>query len=1551
MSLLGNNYNGSAMPLGSNGNNSSMMSTTTSSNQGMIMPIMQPSMPIITNGNANLINNIDNKMVNIKKEDDNSTQHHHHHHQHHQHTGGDDGDDNGHHKHGHHDHNKTTHNKHNHHNHQHDKKESGKKDSLTTMSSTAVETSSSSSSSSSSSAAEKHKEIEEKKNTKTATKQTRRGNKRKRDHKHKSHKHKKSKRSKKYDDDDDDEDEDDNDDDDEDSSSSSDSDEDDESSSSESDDSDSDSDDDSVLDKKKMKLMLMNIIQGGYGKSMFGEFLNPTPTHVHLPQLTTSLTSTSTASATSTSSTSSSVNTTKNKKKKVDKPKEMKDELPYIYLKFVGSDGPNFFMKNNVATLGRDKTCQFRIAERTLRSKVLTIICKPRKEIYVVPAKDQAISIDDVPVTSGICRVRWGQKISFSTGNLFSFILVASNKLFNDEELSPSYDDFYEVNKKYIIEKEPPSPEQTQEKKTNTSKTVDYDSLFDGNFTPFNRRVPFQSKFHPIKSTLETNNDPEPVIAVVPAPAPATATATAAAPVSETAAQDNNKNVKKPTETKVDEEHAAENNENNSNVSLYDDIKWPLDYYFDDMKDPAKSQAPPPAAIPDVEMEDTKKPANPNADIETCFKVIKEQLIEIFSKNVIPPEAITESLGSFSYYLNKTVQQLLVNSAYLYLERPNFARIAAGLKTLTRTVLLCAPEGTELYQEALGKALAKHFNASVLTVGRDDFTHNVVKFVDGKAILKCRPYGKSASLLENTTTTNADGSSIYDNDNFYDEDNESHTSFPKVGDRIIYNRSGTLGMHPDKSRTKDGPEDGARGTVVLQFSYTKRVGIQFDKEFPLGSTLGGFSKEGCGAFVETRYIEHEDSKMCTEQLVLEAVGEVLSAAPQRPTVVLVKEPISLFERSASLPTSLKQLINKVESEKLPVIFFALNSNKEWKKYKSIISSGGSSSSSSSSSAHSGPFGSGGISASALLGSSISAAIGGTSIPLKQASSLFGEQSGAPTKTVYIGSRASAFDAVGSAGKAKKSDLGKNTLEDRFRCLAQLFPTSIEVKAPTESIELSHWRDRIANDTFKIKLRANKETIERVQDKLSVQVIGDVTSIPEMNNTLFTKDEMSQIIAHAISDYLQNSSDSVSPSSSSTSKTTPPQSPSSSQQQSQPGSPTKTQPKQRLLIPLKCFSTGLKIVMNSKPDKAKSLISTVSISNDFERTILSDVITPEESNVRFKDVGALDDVKKLLYETVMLPLQRPELFRRGNLAKPTKGILLFGPPGTGKTLIARAIATESGANFISITPSSVTSKYVGDSNKLIKAVFSLAAKIAPTVIFVDEVDSLLSSRSNSNENDVTRKIKNEFMACWDGLRTNQTERVIVLAATNRPMDLDDAVLRRLSRRILVDLPDTANREKILRIILKDEDLEDNFDFGDLAKKTVGYSGSDLRNLCIAAAQRPLREFLQKEKEEEEEEKRKKKEGAEHAGEHEDKSEEDEASKVMLDPPSPMSKAYWKKKSDPNVLRKLNAKDFDESIQKVGKSVSDDAPSLKALRKWNQEFGDGNKVAIPQFSYYN
>ncbi|RLN35210.1 hypothetical protein C2845_PM03G15880 [Panicum miliaceum] len=343
-----------------------------------------------------------------------------------------------------------------------------------------------------------------------------------------------------------------------------------------------------------------------------------------------------------------------------------------------------------------------------------------------------------------------------------------------------------------------------------------------------------------------------------------------------------------------------------------------------------------------------------------------------------------------------------------------------------------------------------------------------------------------------------------------------------------------------------------------------------------------------------------------------------------------------------------------------------------------------------------------------------------------------------------------------------------------------------------------------------------------------------------------------------------------------------------------------------------------IQSDPKKKSTKKSLKDVATENEFEKRLLTDVIPPDEIGVTFEDIGALENVKETLKELVMLPLQRPELFTKGQLMKPCKGILLFGPPGTGKTMLAKAVATEAGANFINISISSIASKWFGEGEKYVKAVFSLASKISPSVIFVDEVDGMLGRRENPGEHEAMRKMKNEFMVNWDGLRTKAKERVLVLAATNRPFDLDEAVVRRLPRRLMVNLPDAPNRRKILGVILAKEDLAADVDLDALANLTDGYSGSDLKNLCITAAHGPIREILEREKKE-------------------------RALAEAENRPAPPH-------CSSSDVRSLKYSDFKHAHEQVCASISSDSNNMNELIQWNDLYGEGGSRQKTTLSYF-
>ncbi|PKA63375.1 Katanin p60 ATPase-containing subunit A1 [Apostasia shenzhenica] len=332
-------------------------------------------------------------------------------------------------------------------------------------------------------------------------------------------------------------------------------------------------------------------------------------------------------------------------------------------------------------------------------------------------------------------------------------------------------------------------------------------------------------------------------------------------------------------------------------------------------------------------------------------------------------------------------------------------------------------------------------------------------------------------------------------------------------------------------------------------------------------------------------------------------------------------------------------------------------------------------------------------------------------------------------------------------------------------------------------------------------------------------------------------------------------------------------------------------------------------------------------NEFEKRIRPEVIPASEIGITFDDIGALDDIKESLQELVMLPLRRPDLFK-GGLLKPCRGILLFGPPGTGKTMLAKAIANEAGASFINVSMSTITSKWFGEDEKNVRAVFTLAAKVSPTIIFVDEVDSMLGQRTRVGEHEAMRKIKNEFMTHWDGLLTKPGERILVLAATNRPFDLDEAIIRRFERRIMVGLPSMESRELILKSLLSKEKVE-GLDYKDLATMTEGYSGSDLKNLCTTAAYRPLRELIQQERQRDTKRKQRVEEAKKSTEASENSEHNDEA---------------------PIILRPLTMADMRQAKNQVAPSFASEGSVMNELKQWNDLYGEGGSRKKQQLTYF-
>lgn len=237
-----------------------------------------------------------------------------------------------------------------------------------------------------------------------------------------------------------------------------------------------------------------------------------------------------------------------------------------------------------------------------------------------------------------------------------------------------------------------------------------------------------------------------------------------------------------------------------------------------------------------------------------------------------------------------------------------------------------------------------------------------------------------------------------------------------------------------------------------------------------------------------------------------------------------------------------------------------------------------------------------------------------------------------------------------------------------------------------------------------------------------------------------------------------------------------------------------------------------------------------------QTKLGSAILTEKPNVKWDDVAGLEGAKDALKEAVILPQRFPQMFV--GKRKPWKGILLYGPPGTGKSYLAKAVATEADAQFFSVSSSDLVSKWQGESEKLVKELFSMARSAGKAIIFIDEIDALVSSRSD-NESESSRRIKTEFLVQMDGVGKS-TDGVLLLGATNIPWGLDDALLRRMERRVYIPLPETHARAKMFKIHLGNTPhLLTDDDFNHLAQSSEGYSGADIAILVRDAIMQPVR----------------------------------------------------------------------------------------------------------------
>ncbi|KAF5357974.1 hypothetical protein D9756_001639 [Leucocoprinus leucothites] len=365
-------------------------------------------------------------------------------------------------------------------------------------------------------------------------------------------------------------------------------------------------------------------------------------------------------------------------------------------------------------------------------------------------------------------------------------------------------------------------------------------------------------------------------------------------------------------------------------------------------------------------------------------------------------------------------------------------------------------------------------------------------------------------------------------------------------------------------------------------------------------------------------------------------------------------------------------------------------------------------------------------------------------------------------------------------------------------------------------------------------------------------------------------------------------------------------------------------------------------------------------DDHEERLLSCIVNSATMPTSFDQVHlpahTIDSVRTI----VSLPLLHPQAFKHGILREHSMtGCLLFGPPGTGKTLVVRALAKEAGCRMLAVSPSDVMDMYVGEGEKLVRAVFSLARKLSPCVIFLDEIDALFGARMSTRESGgafAHRGVITEFMQEMDGLKSSRDDSVIVIGATNRPFDLDDAVLRRLPRRLLVDLPGEKEREEILKILLRDELLGTDVDISRLAKQTESFSGSDLKHLCVSAALDAVKENVQLPwvtsssnpafqitptvSAEPTNESRQ----AESQGHNTTKPEVPADTIAAAEAAEAQAKQADSEPSVPGPTerpRMLHLRNFTKALKEITPSSSESLGSLGELRKWNEEFGEGRQ----------
>ncbi|KAL5713026.1 hypothetical protein ACHQM5_015143 [Ranunculus cassubicifolius] len=816
-------------------------------------------------------------------------------------------------------------------------------------------------------------------------------------------------------------------------------------------------------------------------------------------------------------------------------------------------------------------------------------------------------------------------------------------------------------------------------------------------------------------------------------------------------------------------------------------------------------------------------------DSDNLRQAFKENLQEA----ILSSSDIEVSFDDFPYYLSDSTKNVLISSTFIRLKCPKFAKHTSDLPTISPQILLSGPSGSEIYQETLIKALAKHFGCRLLTVNSlllppGEFSPNDLESSKGGS--KSEKTGLINKLKQQSASQQRKQSSSVEADIIGSTLNpqvlkqESSTASSrnaslKKGDRVKYMgkflSSGfpPPGFPPLQPTSRRGSHYGHKNKAILSMEEdaSSKFGVRFDKSYPEADMP--FDNSGVDDTVNH---------------AIKEMFEVASSESEKgPLIIYLKEIEKSILKNAEACASFRSGFRDLPENIVVICSNTVMDNRMEKPHA------------------------GGL--------------------------LF---------TKFGGNQTALLDFAFPDYLGRHHERGKDSPKSSKQ-LIKLFPNKVTIQLPQDEALMRDWKQQLDRDVETLKAKSNLTCLRTILNRSGLEC-ADLETLSIKDQAL-TSESVEKVVGWALSHHLMHNSD-------------------ASHEDS------------KIVVSSESLKYGLNMLQGIKNEKKslKKSLKDVVTENEFEKKLLADVIPPNDIGVTFDDIGALEKVKDTLKELVMLPLQRPELFCKGQLTKPCKGILLFGPPGTGKTMLAKAVATEAGANFINISMSSIASKWFGEGEKHVKAVFSLASKIAPSVIFVDEVDSMLGRREKPGEHEAMRKMKNEFMMNWDGLRTKDKERVLVLAATNRPFDLDEAVVRRLPRRLMVNLPDATNREKILRVILAKEEMAPDLDLQAVANMTDGYSGSDLKNLCVTAAHCSIRELLEKEKKEK-------------------------------------SLALAEKRSLPALhdstdIRPLNMEDFKFAHEQVCASVSSESSSMNELQQWNELYGEGGSRKKKPLSYF-